>query len=28
MPPMITAGVMIANASWYVANTLCETQNE
>ncbi len=24
--PMISAGVMIANMSWYIANTFCETQ--
>ena len=24
--PTIRAGVMIANISWYIANTLCETQ--
>ena len=23
--PMISAGVMIANMSWYIAKTLCET---
>jgi hypothetical protein len=26
MAPMMSAGVMMANISWYIANTLCETQ--
>jgi hypothetical protein len=26
MAPTISAGVMIANMSWYIANTFCETQ--
>ena len=26
MAPTIRAGVMIANISWYIANTFCETQ--
>src|SRR6266566_638766 len=26
--PMIKAGVMMANISWYMANTFCETQYE
>ena len=24
--PTISAGVMIANINWYIANTFCETQ--
>jgi hypothetical protein len=24
--PTMSAGVMIANMSWYIANTLCDTQ--
>src|SRR4029079_14563734 len=26
MAPTISAGVMMANISWYIENTLCETQ--
>ena len=26
MAPTIRAGVMIANISWYIENTFCETQ--
>ena len=26
MAPTISAGVMIANISWYIENTFCETQ--
>ena len=26
MAPTIRAGVMMANISWYMANTFCETQ--
>ena len=26
MAPTMSAGVMIANISWYIANTFCETQ--
>ena len=26
--PTISAGVMMANISWYIANTSCETQCE
>ena len=26
MEPIINAGVMIANISWYIAKTFCDTQ--
>ena len=26
MAPTISAGVMMANISWYIAKTLCDTQ--
>ena len=26
MAPTIRAGVMMANISWYIENTLCDTQ--